>query len=86
VSIDSSGLLWGTTNAGGTNQSGGVVFNLKRDGSQYRVVVSFYNAQPGLSTLSFGKTGHVFGNTASYDCSGGTYGSVFMLSPSGKHD
>ncbi len=87
LSLDPSGLLWGTTNSGGPNGSMGVVFNLKRDGSNYQVVSSFdYQGgdQPGLSTLAFGKAGHVFGNTFSGgSCNSGT---VFMLSPSGRNN
>jgi uncharacterized repeat protein (TIGR03803 family) len=87
LSLDPSGLLWGTTNSGGANGSMGVVFNLKRDGGKYQVVSSFdYSEgdQPGRSTLLFGKAGHVFGNTASGgSCNEGT---VFMLFPSGRHN
>jgi len=86
LSLAPSGLLWGTTNSGGAG-TGGVVFNLKRDGSEYRVVYNFQanqydQTQPGLSTLAFGKTGHVFGTTRS-GCNRGT---AFMLFPSGRHN
>jgi len=87
LSLDPSGLLWGTTNSGGPNGSMGIVFNLKRDGSKYQVVSSFdyqEGDQPGLSTPLFGKAGHVFGNTASGgSCDEGT---VFMLFPSGTRN
>jgi uncharacterized repeat protein (TIGR03803 family) len=84
LSLDSSGLLWGTTNSGGAcgPYACGVVFKLGRDGNGYHVVFNFeVEAQPGRSVPLFGRfKGHIVGTTASAGDSDS--GTVFMLLPS----
>jgi uncharacterized repeat protein (TIGR03803 family) len=86
LSLSPSGLLWGTTNAGGAYTNGNV-FKLQPDGKGYQSVFSFNyydGGQPGLGPLVFGIDGHVLGTTSSGGC-GPDAGIVFMLVQPVKH-
>jgi uncharacterized repeat protein (TIGR03803 family) len=81
---DGSGNLYGTTTSGGPG-SGGVVFKIAPDGTNYQVLHSFTGAGgDGLApfgSLLVGSSGNLYGTTPS----GGTYGKgvVFKIGPDG---
>lgn len=67
----SDGFLYGTTTAGGTNSpSGGTIFKLSRDGTEYALLSNF-----GASGLTEGLDGALYGTSQG--------GSVFMMNKDG---
>jgi uncharacterized repeat protein (TIGR03803 family) len=92
LAIDSSGNLYGTTNTGGADNSGGVIFELSQSGGQWTEQV-LYNFDQlcqycGVSTGSVPVAGVVlyngslFGTTSSGGSSVCFCGVVYELSPS----
>ena len=89
---DSSGDLFGTTYYGG-NANAGTVFELARNGSNYRerVLYGFKGGVDGSNptgTLVFGASGDLYGTTSNGGGSCGSYGCgvVFALDPRSKKE
>lgn len=90
LTLDASGNLYGTTYAGGANDSG-VVFELSPSETGWREQVLYSFGAPGIyypgSTLVFDSSGNLYGTAedgGNIVCAGGGCGGVFELTPSGE--
>jgi len=79
-----NGVLYGTTEQGGTNGNNGTVFQITTNG-QFTILVSFNNtngADP-VSALLQGTNAMLYGTTQSGGTNGG-YGTVFQITTNGQ--
>ncbi|HEY6169028.1 MAG TPA: choice-of-anchor tandem repeat GloVer-containing protein [Verrucomicrobiae bacterium] len=79
LSTDTNGALFGTTEKGGTNDTG-VVFTLNRDGSGYTVLRSFTGSVLAYGRLLTASDGALYGTTYQ----GNTNGTVFKINKDGS--
>ena len=88
VIMDTNGVLYGSTQSGGTNGQG-TIFKVNKDGSNYRVLKSFAGTGDGanpVAGLLLGSDGVLYGTTSWDHESGGIvsgYGTVFKINPDG---
>jgi uncharacterized repeat protein (TIGR03803 family) len=83
--MDAAGILYGTTQYGGTNGGFGTVFKLDTTGKE-TVLLSLAgtpDAEDAYSGLTRDKAGNLYGTTL-YGGTNGGFGTVFKLHPSGK--
>jgi uncharacterized repeat protein (TIGR03803 family) len=90
VILDSGGNIYGTTDAGGKNDTG-IVFELSPSNGQWteKILYNFgkFGGTHSVSGLIFDATGNLYGTSASgagTGCGGSGCGMVFELSPSGN--